>query len=616
MSDNVQSLNLSDDFFDAAQNSYVLDYDSYRPGYGHVHFVNEGETLWNLASRYQQVVGADSIPEAARMIAVHNEYITEDAAPEAWQSVKLAWGELARIPMPAGMEVHLRSYEGFATLDEFVSLSNLFNEIAHPPSVITDMIRSLNHLDRFADITDLSYLYVPAIDDFAHITPLTPPDNPEWGRDTRLVILEWDMQHHRDVFEYAAHYAHALNPDPAIQDSIIAYHETGAGENIIDLLRSNEAGSGEITFSRSLVYGIDELVNTAPRFNLTEDTDTALNHNPTIFIPAGNDFENNRMQNYDAFGLSSRGYVIGAAHTDGDNAYLPAYSGQGADITAPPIPLQDGQIAYGTSFATPIMAAINHQMNEWYGNILTQEEIIAAAYMSTDMNIHDSDPYNPETFYGEQMPMARFETNEGGRPHHHRAGAGMLDPERWNENLKTMAQFKQTMEFHPEFITHYAYPSSHPHRQEFLEGENASHHVYEIAIPVDMTLDRLTLITPQDWLVRGAIEIESPSGFKFNFEPSAITGYGTSALALEDVRAGDVLTLRTPYPLSENAEIAIRGHEDGNVVQLLRDHLMEQGRLPQPMTSYVGATPEEEFNRQLNQPSIQADNNGPQAPSL
>lgn len=254
----------------------------------------------------------------------------------------------------------------------------------------------------------------------------------------------------------------------------------------------------------------------------------------------------------------------------------------------------------GTSFASPMMAALNQKMLELYGGTLTQEEIIAAAYMSTTMDLAETNAPRARELYGfmnEFKPVdVVFETNGGGRPHSDRAGAGMIDPQKWQENLNLMAGIKMRMEHVPDPVQQRFYVGDMtPVEGRDILGDKTF--TYTLRINEDMTLDRLALVLPQettftqdpDAAPRHVISVTSPSGFKFDMPPTPHDSVGTSAFSLEDVKAGDEITITVRgEPLSLMANVVVNGQGDGNVIQTTRDTLMEMGKMPQPLTDYAG----------------------------
>ena len=52
-----------------------------------------------------------------------------------------------------------------------------------------------------------------------------------------------------------------------------------------------------------------------------------------------------------------------------------------------------------------------------------------------------------------------------------------------------------------------------------------------------------------------------------------------------DVQAGDVIEIVTGQPLGEHATFVLRGQEDGNAIQALRNALQDSGILYEPLMS-------------------------------
>lgn len=562
--------------------------------------VLDDDNIFTVASDlYPLYEGTMSLVEIAATIVEQNQLAP--AGPDgAWQSVKLDPGQTLNIPLPEGLEIHritttAADVEKLAveftaapywgnpetrTDEQGIRLFERFN----PAVTIEPGIVSMDMPDESGRIK----IALPRLDDFAHIDALRPPADPDAGAVIATLFIvetvEEDLDagvtpHHKIVYDYARDYADALAPSYGGYLPILSARENFYGENLEALQEMPSPLTGEYA-----VFNHSYAMSRKGRSNIYAGLDLKSVH----FLSAGNSANKDGLETMLSAvspQLGPRSYVIAAAHPHiGGTPQLAAYSSPGADITAPPLPLYNGERATGTSFASPMMAALGRQMLEYYGGALTPEEIMAAAFMSTDMDMIQK--------IGEPVI---FKTNDGGRPHNPRAGAGIIDPARWQDNLDTMTAMKRTMEYQPEMISEDIFFKDLPAPAQTTDQAGRTTYSYSIPLPADMTLDRLSFVMPmQDEAPLQNVTVTSPSGFTYDIGDAAYNAHATSAFALEDVRAGDIMTITTTTPLRVDAFVQINGHGDGNVVQMLRDSLMEEGLLPQPNTIYAGATPRAE----------------------
>src|SRR5690606_16434952 len=121
------------------------------------------------------------------------------------------------------------------------------------------------------------------------------------------------------------------------------------------------------------------------------------------------------------------------------------YSTMGGELCAM-LPSEFGRQMEGTSFTTPLLAGAYRQFVEWYGDHLTNEEIIAAGMMTAKRDLLDLDPvagYYRTGPRGPEAVPALFRTNGGGLAYSERCGPGVADLGAWNETLKRMVAMKQ-----------------------------------------------------------------------------------------------------------------------------------------------------------------------------
>jgi hypothetical protein len=228
----------------------------------------------------------------------------------------------------------------------------------------------------------------------------------------------------------------------------------------------------------------------------------------------------------------------------------------------------------GTSFSTPLAAGIYRQYEEWYGNRLTPEEILAAAMWTTDTSLREfNDVYggNAAALAGDMAKLdslgthpAAFRRNGGGLPVNDHCGAGLLDYEKWQEGLDWMVAAKvfPTKEFSAQVNVELNKDLSNPDENRF---------VYEAIVPEDLTLGKLTFFVPQFKRRHSDIAITMPSGFQMNLIRSTTDVVSTYSFAYEDVVKGSRIRLSSLRPLAPTAAIIIRGFGSESVIKKFRD---------------------------------------------
>lgn len=570
--------------------------------------IKPGDTLFEIGRKYAPLIGVQDPVNAAIAIAAFNGKLGPDNKTP-WQDVGINAGDILYIPVANNIEILPKEslsskFNKFSSADIATHLATsglLPPELAADPAATGKLLEELNpgKFDENGIMTATGLDNVPVYDDFAHVKPLATPELARPAISTLIIAesaaLGENNDHLKITHDFARSYARALSGNANWQE-ILAYDETIWGSLYYDIQPhlGKDANSEYLIFSQSYTNkpDYDESQGIA-----VEDGDNfmAYRNNPALmdsgiihFLAAGNNAITHPGQHIAMpEQLGGRAVIVGAVHENIDGERMLAdYSSPGADILAPPIANHNGQFISGTSFAAPMMAALDKQMIDLYGGTLTPEEIMAAAFMSTDMNLLQ-ETFNRNTGEIIVHPVT-FETNGGGRPHNDRAGAGMIDPEKWQENLETMTKMKLSMQHAADFrVDTLNIGDQVPE----VENQGLSYALkYTVTVPADMTLDRLSLIVPQQDGKEGSISITSPSGFTYSMPHARSAAVGTSAFALEDVRAGDKITITVVgEPLRKDASLVVRGYEDGNVIQTLRDHLLERGQIPQPNTAYLGA---------------------------
>lgn len=453
---------------------------------------------------------------------------------------------------------------------------------------------------------------------------------PEQRADFSLIVIEPNNHVHSDMtHQYAEQLALKISPDQEGEDDVyymstdLAFHETNS------ILSLASYGADNIILSKSYGYDPSRIdidgdflkdVNPAHilQYNFHEENGTIQ------FIAAGNSYSgyvipNDNTDIFAAYrditassqveGHAQKSVIVGAAHVKGDTVYMPSYSSTGADFLME-TPDFYGSPIQGTSFSTPTAAEYYHQIAESFSDSLTHEEIMIAALYSTDLDIQNvsmekadalgiklNQELTVETSGQSQsvkqsdkmlaeadikrFPDTVFRTNDAGIPFHERAGAGYLNVDKWVKNLNNLKALKSTFEHEAAYISE---DTKLPAPQENADA-NTFKYRYTIQADQDMTLDKQTLFLDQRGLA--SIRITSPAGMQADFVGS-LSGYvSTRAFSGEDIQAGDKITIESSVELGEQAGFTLRGFEDGNTVQALRQHIQGEQSLT-PNALYEG----------------------------
>ena len=452
---------------------------------------------------------------------------------------------------------------------------------------------------------------------------------PEQNKDYTLIVTEPSFNVHSDVtHRYSEALATQISPDGEGASDVIFTNTEYDFSETEQLVSLAAYAADNIILSKS--YGLrptgfdlgDDFTN-----DVRTDRIAAYdfhNDNHTLqFLAAGNshgkyfDIDDDDNVEYSYKHVSSVAFpeahaqssvVIGSAHINGDIKYMSSYTSVGADFLVETPDFYDSK-AQGTSFATPTAAAYYHQIAESYGDVLTHEEIMTAALYSTETNVYnvnitqaksldiEIDPskamtnsitsivkkndkdLTPEQI--KQFDLTTFRTNDAGIPHHERAGAGYLNVDTWIQNLEELKTIKGTFEHQADYIEKETKLASLETEQE----DSQFAYRYAIKVDEDMTLDKQTLYLDQVGL--NSVRITSPSGMEANFM-GTLTGYlSTRAFTGEDIKAGQEIIIESNIALGELSEFTVRGHEDGNPLQVFRGHKNNNGGL-NPNSHYTG----------------------------
>jgi hypothetical protein len=590
----------------------LLDYPEALPGGPEPYKVLAGDTLHTIAARFAHTMGTVSTNDAARMIAEQND-IKLNRRGEPRQPLTV--GAKILIPLPIDVEMgYVNPPAGATLVDAAKYFQRIFYKPGLTPEQIAAEIATLNGLDpaKIGEVLALKPdqgLMIPfANDSHNQLARLVPPVNAT-NREVDLVVIEPADDHGRNTYRVATGTAYSINPHVdlsqfhSLSEMLPDFPGTGMSDAVRMLLSAeNSAVRDRIVFSHSMAFKADEPVLDRMRNGNGPDNPSYENirlfldrmdrAKPTIFSAAGNFWpkEGRYIQSQQAL-HSPHAVLIGAAGRYPVNVLgqkggvMAPYSTHGADVCAPLPQFLKNQME-GTSFSTPLTAALYRQMAEWYGDRLSFEEIMAAALMTADRNVLDyvdvpglgrSPLMAPDKF---ATKPAEFRTNGGGLPNHERCGAGVINVERWQQALNTLLTLKDRpgMDAEGSTVTVHA---GQPVLVSPTKADGRTEYVYNVVVPSNMTLGKLTFMLPQYQGRHSEIVVRTPGGFEKHMPKSISDVISTFAFAYEDVKAGDVIEIRTTAPLAPSAGIMLRGHAPGNAIALLRHHLQANGILPE-----------------------------------
>lgn len=595
-----------------------MDYHDAPPGGPEPYEIAKNDTLWSIADRFQGPMGAATHQEALRLLIARNN-IALDAKGNPKR--QLAIGETILIPVPVHVQIgYLTPKEG-TTLREIAKelKPGYYNQSLSVEGVAAELAK-INGLDlkRIDDKTLLKkdqQLQVAFLNDSHNQLPqMTPPAHYKGDREVDLMVIEPQDDHGKNTYRVATGTAYSVNPRVDLGN----FHSWSEmlldfpNQKMSDMLRMllNAVGSpvqDRVIFSHSMAFKFDEPKADQIRNNKAFGSvqyeqirlflDQLDQARPIIFNAAGNFWpkEGRYIQSYQAT-HSPRAVMIGAVgrySTDivgGEDRVMSHYSTHSADICSP-LPKFLGDQMEGTSFSTPLTAALYRQMSEWYGDRLSFEEIIAAALMTADRDVLDYVKHQnlgknplvqPDKF---DAQGAEFRTNGGGLPNHERCGAGALNPQRWQQALDVMLVLKQDL---AKDAGHTVNVQAGTPRILPAKAGGTAEYVYSIRVPADMTLGKLTFLLPQDAGRHSEIVVRTPAGFEKHMPKSLTDVASTFAFAYEDLRAGQAIEIRTTEPLGPTAGIMLRGHAPGNAIASLRNYLRATGVMPAPIQTMEG----------------------------
>lgn len=488
------------------------------------------------------------------------------------------------------------------------------------PDQVYDALSQLNGLDNIelcqpellAEDENCPLLWMPYINDtYAHFEQLVPPTDIDPDRRVHLFVTELEGYHQKMATRAAAGSNYALNPNVdysqfhVLADAVWAAHvELGPdrGSRALQILQHPEnplrdqivftssmhsvfvgdprQGAGVLDDAIAQNIRNDRSADHAPIENIRANLERMEEASPILFQAIGNEFPYDGRWAYDGNDLhSGRTVMVGATGTyptrSGDAFAIAPYSSHGADLCFR-LPRELGEQNEGTSFSTPNGAGVYRQMSEWYGHRLSFEEIMAAAMMTASQE-------TPATDRRGNLKDVTYRTNGAGMAFNERCGAGDVNPTIWNETLKEMVELKAGLTNPGDNFVDFIDIGDADEIEVLEDGDSV--YTYRIEVPENLTLGKLTFLLPQEAGAHSEVMVRMPSGFEMVLPMSITDVVSTSAFNYEDVQAGDVIEIVTGQPLGENATFVLRGQEDGNAIQALRNALQDRGVLYEPLMS-------------------------------
>lgn len=583
------------------QDYHNKEFDTLRVGSAE-HTIKSGDALWNIAERYKPYSNTLGTQKLVDQIYEQN----------GLDSNNLSLNKILRIPVdPNAHIITIRIPKGSNVSTEALKYQDHLYSSTGNPYLDAKAIMDLNGLDINQTVQAGEGLRLAIKEDFASVASLNLPAN----KDVTLAVIEKNGDHHRMTFETASKLSYYLSNDHVDSDVIaITTPELGKiiDPKMMGLYQSENARNGNIIFSRSYgEVGLDinpdkieeKFDNSKSKYNeYTRQEFEFLENNQVIsFFAIGNSYDTApSLYTASIDSNSVRSVTVGAIHEQNGIPYVAGYSSIGGDICAKPIHKIDNEQVYGTSFSTPDMAEHYKKMAQAYGNDLTHEEIMAAASYSTNVRIKDFDIYQSpdlakknddgEITAGlkdsvvDQLPWAKFEINAAGVPHHARAGAGMIDIDKWKENLEQIKTIKLATNNDSEIISQQT--NLRDIELEKIQEDGKDLYVYKIPIDTDMTLGKITFALPQEKGHHSTASVEGPSGTKQDLPYLNNSMFSTNILAYESANEGEFITIKSEEKFTDDADIIIRGHEAGNTIEAFRDYMVQNNLTKTPGTDY------------------------------
>lgn len=551
--------------------------------------VTDDETLKDVAARFSRVMGSKDVEEATTVLLRTNQVSSADAKLPADQKIV--------VPLRFDVDIALRDppAETWPAIAEKLKNDEVFYRKDASLEEITNELIAINHLKTPLDTAELAsdlLVLIPYTKDrYEEFASLKPPATYDKNRVATLFVIEshdTKVEHDRHTYRVAENVGKAINADfnfsrvQSWNEVLITYpYDLKHSDGLRQML--NLSGSelqDRVIFSHSM--GIDSMSARAEVYRDRRGEDNFDFNSiysfqkyleigkPIIFHSAGNFnlSEGLFTPMYDIV-HSPRTIMVGAAgRYQPGKAIISPYSSQGGDICAP-IPKRRAHWMEGTSFSTPLLASMFRQFSEWYGNVLTFEEMMAAAMWSADTDLSmftDLQGANAAVLNGDPKKFANLATtpadyvvNGGGLVHNEQCGAGLVDEVKWQAGLDWMVANKKapTQEI-----------------SQFLplnRVKSESDFVYEVTIPQDMMLGKLTFLLPQFRSKHSDITVTTPAGFSFKLARTTTDVLSTYVFAYESVKAGSKITISTWREIAPRSGIQLRGFGPQSVIEAYRD---------------------------------------------
>jgi|GEM_PF-2334151 len=578
--------------------------------------ISPTDTLIGVADRVKDKIGVQTIQEAVRALINANNIKEPEALFGAFIALDNTEAFLADALKPGRTLLYpilgQAGHHGSVTIQPSDTLNGVVISSRHvfykknaSDEAIAQEITRFNNLNISRTHLDASKLeagdslVVPYLKDKPmDFSNLVPPDTFDRSREVNLIIVEPETMHGKQTLRIAANAAFAMNPEIdfsrffRLDETLFEYPEQDSDALSILLNLDGSSLQDRLVLSHSMgrsLYGekLDRRRQAIHADNIDfEDIlihlDEVEKNRPIIFDAAGNGFpfSGNYAPSY-LLTHSPRTVSVGSAgmypRIDPANPKMIApYSNTGADICMS-LPYELNAQQEGTSYSTPLLATTYKQFSKWYGDKLSFEEIMAVAYMTADLDVADTST--------NKVKAAQYHTNGAGLPHNTRCGAGVVNVIKWNETLKKMTAIKESID-QPGALSSHKILFGKP--VTVIHQNNTKEYVYNIKVPRDLTLEKLTFMVAQKVGDRNDVTVKTPAGFSMQLPRGMDNVISTSAFNYEDVREGDVIEVRTNAPFADDAGMILRGHAPGNAIQVMRDDLREQGLLPEPLKTMAG----------------------------
>jgi LysM repeat protein len=577
--------------------------------------VKNGDNISDIAQRYLPYSESPNTYNLAAKIIEQNDLNGDFIQP----------GQVLTIPVKH--DAHFIS-GWLGKGDNMTVFANIYQPHIHSstgnPYLDAKKIMKINGMEEDQIIHHEQKFHVPINEEFNTVASLNLPSN----KKVTLAILEDGQKHHKNTFETASKLDYFRSTNDSDVIAINTSNENASQQQLMQLYRSSAVQNGNVIFSMSYAQRIfsKELKDIEPQYDKADYLYSEKDKYDVQF------FEENQIIHFAAAGNEHDGYPnlftalpsttsihgvsVGAIHEENGIKYIAGYSSIGADICAGPIHNINSNSVAGTSFSTPDFSDLYKNMAEAYGNVLTHEEIMVSAFYATDFKVKEFDPHKTPEFdlyYNDitarleylddenrlvtgitsgslkkgavdQLNWAKFEINAAGIPHHPRAGAGMIDEQRWIENLDRMKTLKLATNNESDIVKQQTHLKDIDPDVAIENGKVI--YTYKIPITSDMTLGKISMTLPQEQYHRSRAFLEGPSGTEMYMPYLNNAMFSTFLLACEDVKEGDFIKIKSEEPFTDEANIIIHGFEPGNTIEAFRDYAIQNNIAQTPNSVY------------------------------